>query len=262
MGDSYFLMELESSPVEIMPVALGEPPGHLARIGLIGLSSGMTCEEEMHTMLPPGTQVLTSRVANQNHVNLATLADMEGDLVRAVSTLLPEGHLDALVYSCTSGTIAMGEDTVFERLRSVRPGVAVTTPFTGAVTALNRLGCERITMLTPYSEEVTVAMRDELVRRGMTIVRTVAFGLTADSEMSRVEPRTVRDMVIKTDHPDAEAVFVSCTALRTSAILDELEQTLGKPVVTSNQALVWHSLTLAGYQSPVEGYGQLLRTAL
>ena len=246
MRDNSLATELETSPVEIMEVALGEPPGHRARIGLVALSSGMVCEEEMHTMLPPGTQVLTSRVANQNQVDLITLADMEGDMVRAASTLLPQGHLDALVYSCTSGTIAMGEEKVFECIREVKPDVAVTTPFTGAVAALNRLGCRRITMMTPYTEEVTAAMRDELVRRGLTVVRTVAFGLDQDSDMSRVEPLTVRDMAIKTDVAESEAVFVSCTALRTSAIIEELEQTLGKPVVTSNQALVWHSLRLSG----------------
>ena len=261
MGDN-LASALETSPVEIMKVGLGDPPGHRARIGLLALSSGMVCEEEMHTMLPPGAQVLTSRIANQNQVNLTTLADMEGDMVRTASTLLPEGHLDALVYSCTSGTIAMGEETVFECIRTVRPDVGITTPFTGAVAALNHLGCERITMMTPYTEEVTAAMRDELIRRGLTVVRTVAFGLTLDTEMSRVEPKTVRDMAIKADVPESEAVFVSCTALRTSAIIEELEQTLGKPVVTSNQALVWHSLRLSGYDEPVEGYGQLMHLPL
>ena len=153
------------APVEIKQVPLGNSPGHRARIGLIGLSSGMTCEHEMHAMLPDETLVMTSRVANTNHVDLSSLAAMESDIVRAASTLLPEGHLDAVVYSCTSGTIAMGEETVFERIRSVRPNVAVTTPFTGAVAALEKLGVSSITMITPYSDEVTRAMRDEIVRR-------------------------------------------------------------------------------------------------
>ena len=69
-------------------------------------------------------------------------------------------------------------------------------------------------------------------------------------------------MAIKADVPESEAVFVSCTALRTSAIIEELEQALGKPVVTSNQALVWHSLRLSGYDDAVEGYGQLLHLPL
>ena len=256
------MLELETSPVEIMPVALGNPPGHRARIGLIGLSSGMVCEEEMHAMMPPGTQVLTTRVANQNQIDLSTLADMEGDMMRATATLLPEGHLDAVVYSCTSGTIAMGEEMVFERIRAVKPDVAITTPFTGAVAALKALGCQQITMMTPYTEEVTAAMRDELERRGLTVVRTVAFGLSKDSEMSRVEPQTIVDMALRADVPNAQALFVSCTALRTSAIIEELEMALGKPVVSSNQALVWHSLRLAGYTETVEGYGQLFRLGI
>ena len=255
-------IENQDDTVEIIPVPRGETPGHLARIGLITLSSGMTCEEEMHTMLPTGTMVLTTRIRNQDSINLSTLADMEDDLVRSASTLLPEGHLDALVYSCTSGTIAMGEESVFRHLRTVKPGIAVTTPFTGAVTALGRLGCKQITMLTPYTEEVTRAMRHELQRRGLHVIRTVAFGLSLDSEMSSVDPQTVRNMAEAIDSPDAEALFISCTALRTSPIIEELEESLGKPVVTSNQGLVWHALRLSGYDKPVSGYGQLLHLPL
>ena len=117
-------------------------------------------------------------------------------------------------------------------------------------------------MLTPYTEEVTRAMRHELQRRGLHVIRTVAFGLSLDSEMSSVDPQTVRHMAEAIDSPDAEALFISCTALRTSPIIEELEESLGKPVVTSNQGLVWHALRLSGYDKPVSGYGQLLHLPL
>jgi maleate isomerase len=249
-------------PIEIVPVPLGRAPGHLARIGLIGLSSGMTCEEELHRMLPEGTMVLTSRVSNQNRIDLASLSDIERDMVRAASTLLPEGHLDVVVYSCTSGTVAMGEQKVFDRIREARPGVAVTTPFTGAVAALTRLDLHRIVLVTPYTEELTRAVRGELEKRGLDVVRTVALGLGLDSEMSRVEPETLRDLAIDVDTPAAEGMFISCTALRTSPIIEQVEQAIGKPVVTSNQAIVWHALRLAGYASPVPGLGRLLHLPL
>ena len=63
-------IENQDDTVEIIPVPRGETPGHLARIGLITLSSGMTCEEEMHTMLPTGPMVLTTRIRNQESVCL------------------------------------------------------------------------------------------------------------------------------------------------------------------------------------------------
>lgn len=246
-------------PIEIVPVALGSTPGHRARIGLIALSSGMTCEEEMHDMLPEGTRVLTTRVANRDTIDLSSLAAMEGELTRATATLLPEGELDVVVYSCTSGTIAMGEQTVFDRIHSIRPGVAITTPFTAAVAAMHALGLERISLMTPYSETVTEAMRVEIENRGLTVVRTFALGLELDSQMSRVEPEAVREIATRMDCPEAQGLFISCTALRTSPVIEAIEHALGKPVVTSNQALVWHSLRLAGCTDKLPNLGQLMR---
>ena len=242
-------------PIEILPVRLGPMPGYRARIGLIGLSSGMTCEQELHDMLPDGTLVLTTRVANEDSIDLSTLAAMESELERAASTLLPQGELDVVIYSCTSGTIAIGEEKVFARIRSVKPDVAITTPFTAAVAALKLLGVGRIVLMTPYTEPVTRAMRDEIERRGLDVLRSFAFGLGLDSEMSRVTPDAVREAALAVDLSDAEGLFISCTALRTSPVIEEIEQAIGKPVVTSNQALVWHALRLAGFEDPITGLG-------
>ena len=244
--------------IELRPVKLGVTPGHLARIGLIGLSSGMTCEEELHNMLPDGARVLTSRVVNSDKIDLSNLREMKQDLVRAAGTILPDGKLDAMVYSCTSGTIAMGEQVVIELIQSAKPGVPVTTPFTGAMAALKRLGLKRITLLTPYIEEITAAMRTQIEDRGFEVVRTVNMGLELDSELCRVEPETLLEIATEIDTADSDGLFLSCTALTTSPIIDALEKALGKPVVTSNQALTWHALRLAGCKSGDPRFGQLM----
>ena len=41
--------------------------------------------------------------------------------------------------------------------------------------------------------------------------------------------------------------------------IDQLESRIGKPVVTSTQATLWHVLRLAGVDTPIAGYGRLLR---
>lgn len=248
--------------IELRRVALGLAPGHRARIGLIGLSSGVTCEEELHNMLPEGALVITSRVANRDKIDLSNLREMKQDLVRAATTRLPEGHLDAMVYSCTSGTIAMGELVVIDLIQSAKPNVPVTTPFTGAMAALRCLGLQRITFLTPYVEEVTAAMRTQIEARGFDVVRTVGMGLSLDSEICRVDAKTLLELAIEIDTPDAQALFISCTALTTSPVISAIEAALGKPVVTSNQALTWHALRLAGCNDGSIEHGKLMSLKL
>jgi len=58
--------------------------------------------------------------------------------------------------------------------------------------------------------------------------------------------------------PEADAVFISCTSVRTFEIIAPLERDLGKPVISSNQATIWHALRKTGIRDTIEGYGRLL----
>lgn len=252
-----------ATDIESFEIELGHGLGWRARIGMIALASGMSGEEEMHRLLPRDeVLLLTTRVANKNSIVMTTLAEMERDMTRAAATLLPEERLDVMIYCCTSGTIAMGEAAVTELIRRVKPEIAVTTPFTGVVAACRALGLRRLAMLAPYTREVTQAMRDHLGAKGLDLVRTATFGLALDSEICRVDPAVIRDAALAVDCLEAEAVFICCTGLRAADIIEELEATLGKPVLTSNQALAWHALRLAAYPDPVGGFGRLMRIDL
>jgi maleate isomerase len=180
-------------------------------------------------------------------------------LTRGASLILPAGRLDVIAYGCTSGTIAMGEATIARRIREVRPGIAVTTPFTAVLAGLAALQARHTILLTPYSLPVTMTMCDFLERSGIEVVRAATFDLKLDSEMNRVSPASIRRAVHELDDADCEAVFVCCTALRANGVIEELERALGKPVISSNQALAWHALRLAGYREQVANFGRLLR---
>jgi maleate cis-trans isomerase len=69
----------------------------------------------------------------------------------------------------------------------------------------------------------------------------------------------VLELARSNDHPDAEAVLLPDTALHTAAWLDELEEVLGKPVLTANQVSVWEGLRLAGDTRPRDGLGSLFQ---
>lgn len=235
-------------------------PGPRGRIGLIALANGHTSELEMREILPyPEVVLYVNRIDSRNEVNIAALREQEADLMRAASLILPAGRLDVIAYGCTSGTIAMGEATIADRIRNVRPDIAVTTPFTAALAGLAALQARRIALLTPYSFPVTKSMCDFIERGGIEIVCAATFNMDLDSEMNRVSPASIRRAIHKLDRPDCEAIFVCCTALRANSVIEELEHELGKPVISSNQALAWHALRLVGYREHVENFGQLLR---
>ncbi len=244
--------------IEIVAAPRGPAQTKRVRIGMITLASGMTSEDEMHLMLPDDVLLLTTRVANSNDISMASLAAMEAGMSHAASTILPDERLDAMIYSCTSGTIAMGEATVAARIRSAKPGIPVTTPFGGVVAACAALGVRRVALLAPYTPEVTASMRDHLEARGVAVVHTATFDRRLDSEINAIDPRDCFDAALAADRPDADAVFLCCTGLRVAAIIDELEAALGKPVVASNQALAWHGLRIAGYTDPLPRYGRLM----
>ncbi|MEE8245821.1 MAG: Asp/Glu racemase [Alphaproteobacteria bacterium] len=241
------------------PVELDAGPGPKGRIGMVALATDAVSELDVARLLPAGEVALyVNRVENANTVTLESLAAMAHDLGRAAAGILPEAPLDAMIYGCTSGTIAIGEEAVFERLRRARPALPCTTPITAARAAFEVLGVTSVAVLTPYIDEINQTVRAHLEDHGIRVVAMASFHAATDSETARIPPRAIRDAAIALDRAEAQALFVSCTALRAIDAIAEIEATLAKPVVTSNQALAWHALRLLGDERPVPGFGRLL----
>ena len=242
-----------------LPAKYDAGVGSLGRIGFVALANGYTAEHEVNRMLPDGFVLYITRVWSDNSVTLDNLRRIESDLTRAVGMILPQDDLDVMVYSCTSGTVAIGEAAVERCVHAARADIPVTNPVTAALAAFEALGIRRIALLTPYIVEVTAAMRAYLTSRGMEVVRAANFDIELNSDIQRVSPASIHDAALTLDLSGADALFISCTALRTAEVIEGIEQALGKPVVTSNQALTWHALRLAGYDKPMAGLGRLFR---
>ncbi len=98
-----------------------------------------------------------------------------------------------------------------------------------------------------------------MTAQGYEIAELTGLGITNDSDMVRVSPRYIRDFAVSLDRPDADAIFISCGALRTVDVIEEIEASVGKPVIASNQAMLWHCLRLAGIDDQFDGLGRLVR---
>ena len=233
-----------------------------AALGLVVLATDHTIEHEWRRILGgrDGVGFYEARLYNASEITPETLRGMEKDIAATASLILPDERLDVLAFGCTSGTIAIGEEQVFARLREARPGIACTTPITAALAGMAALGCKRIALLTPYIDRINRMMRDWLEARGLKVPVMGSFNHENDNEVARINMASVEAAILDLGRHDAvDAVFVSCTSLRVAEIVEAAEVKLGKPVTSSNHAMAWHALRLADYRDPIPGFGRLFR---
>ena len=250
-----------ATEIEHLPVTPGDAPGVRARIGLLLLATDYATESEMRHLWPGDDSSVawfTSRVPNANPVTVDNLHAMGPELARATGTILPGERLSALAYGCTSATVLLGVAETKALLTRGRRDVPVTTPAIGALAAFRALRAERVAVLTPYPDPINTAIGDFLAGHGHPVARFGSFHLDTDAAMSGVRETDIARAAAHLDTPAADAVFISCTALRATRCITALEAELGKPVVASNQAMIWHALRLAEIRDARPGLGTLL----
>ncbi len=247
--------------VRHLPIERTGPPEQ-PRVGVVVPATDQVSEVAFAEMLAGHpVSMVVSRVAFESPVVMTNLSRMVNDLARATALLLPEGRIDVVAFSCTSGTVACGVDAIGRAIRSAKPGVPFTTPITAAVAAFRRVGTRRIAVLTPYVDEVNEAIHAFLTAAGLEVVEFGSFHLRTEPEIARVPPDAIVAAGRSVCVPGAEALFISCTGLQGHAAIARLEALTGRLVVTSNQAQVWEALSLLDYGLPLRGYGRLLESA-
>ena len=250
---------------ELIPLdfEVDEGLGSQARIGLIVLESDQTLEAEARLIRLDGVEFYHARIANELEVNHDTLTDMIHRLPQSAALLPPEFDFDAIGYGCTSASTLLGPEAVGNAIAQAHEGVPSTNPISAAVAAFRSLGAQRIAVVTPYSAEVTAPIADHLVSAGFEVTGLGSFLESSDLVVGRISPASiaagVRTVVAQSD---CDAVFVSCTSLRLVEAVAELELEVGLPVVSSNLAMLWHLVRLAGVEAPCEGLGRLFGVPL
>lgn len=254
----------ETDGVLSLPFNLDPDVARRAAIGLIVLASDQTIEDEFHSLTNlDGVAVYQSRIFNDSHITPATLKAMENRITDATAVILPGVPLDVVAFCCTSASMVIGEDQVFEQVRAARPDIACTTPITAALAAFKALEAKRIALLTPYRDDVNLTIKDYLTARGLEIPVMGSFHEEDDRNVCRISEASIVDAAISLgDDPAVDAVFISCTALRVAGAIARIETVLGKPVTSSNHALAWHCLRLAAIDARSEHLGRLFQLDL
>ncbi|MBV9786033.1 MAG: ectoine utilization protein EutA [Acidisphaera sp.] len=231
-------------------------------IGLMLLATDHTSERDFARLVATqGVAVHSSRLANENPTNPTNLRKMQPYLAEAAALILPEEKLDAICYSCTSASVVIGDAAVEAAIGGAKPGTPVVTPPAAARAGLRALHARRISILTPYTVETSTPMAQYFVDHGFDVAGLTCFGLEDDRVMARITPETIVAAAQEAMARDADALFISCTALRAAEAAAAIEEAIARPVVTSNLATAWMCRGLAGLGAMTEG-ARLLRLPL
>jgi len=205
-------------------------------------------DDEYLRWLGPGVGMYATRTPYLDVPVSIEMAEAVSDIdeVVAASRAVREARPAAVVYACTSGSFVAGmagERALCAAMREAAAAPAVTT--SGALLdALAALDVRTVAVATPYDAPVTDRLASFLAEAGHRVAGCAWLGLQAD--IARVAAPSVRRLVEAADTPEADAVFISCTNLRTFDLLEDLEGELGKPVLSANQVSLWAALRAGG----------------
>jgi maleate cis-trans isomerase len=188
------------------------------------------------------------------------LLDIGGDdvLSEGAAALRAQG-VDAAVWACTSGSFVFGWDGATAQVSGVSSaaGVPASSTSFAFVNAVRHLGISKVAVAATYPQDVATRFASFLASAAIEVVSLSYKGIVTAAEVGTLGREDVLSFVKANDHPDAEAVLVPDTALHTVAWLTDLEDLLGKPVLTANQVSVWEGLRLAGVVERRPGLGAL-----
>ena len=256
---------VETKLIEHLPYETDGGIASRAAIGLIVLATDYTIEHEWRQLFAgvDGVALYQSRIHNEDHITPESLRAMEPRLVECARVITPDTPVDVMAYGCTSASMAIGEENVFARIREAKPGVRCTTPITAAFAAFDAFRARRIGVLTPYPADVNRIVASYIAARGYDVPVFGSFNSDRDTVVARITHESIEGAVREIiQHADVDAVFVSCTSVRLMQACAALEKNLGIPLTSSNHAMGWHALRLAGIDDKLGHLGSLYELPL
>jgi maleate isomerase len=231
------------------------------RLGVIVPSVNIVVEEWYPQVVPDGVSVHFARMLIGEGSSPERIIAMDREdgarAIRQLASCRPH----AIAYGCTASSIVQGH-AFDENLRSEIAHVAgapATTATDSIFAACHALGLKRVTAISPYSEAVDAAEHRFFAAGGVECVAGAHLGITDGFSLAEPEPAAILDLALSAWDPQSDGLIAACLNFRSHPIIETLEARIGKPVVTSTQAVLWRLLRLAGVKTPIAGFGRLLR---
>ena len=231
------------------------------RLGVIVPSVNIVVEEWYPRVVPEGVSVHFARMLITDGSTPEKIIAMDREdgmrAIRQIASCLPH----AVAYGCTASSIVQGHD-FDQHLRGEIQHIAqapATTATDSIFAACRALGLKRVTAISPYSQAVDEAEHSFFAAGGIETVAGAHLGITDGFRLAEPEPEAILDLALSAWDPRSDGLVAACLNFRSHPIIDTLEARLGKPIITSTQAVLWRLLRLAGINTPILGFGRLLR---
>ncbi|MEX0285089.1 MAG: Asp/Glu racemase [Paracoccaceae bacterium] len=235
-----------------------------ARFGVLVPFTNTNLEPDMVLLRPDGVSLHFARLGGYDQDEIPDAAQMQGlgaaDLEEPLR-LLQGVQPDVVLYGCTSATLTHGPefDRALARQIGQESGAQTVTAAGALVHGLKALGVTRIGFASPYVPAINDDAVAFLSKSGIETVARSEVSETLDNYgQGALDLQAVFGLGLAADHPEAEAVVLSCTDMRSVEVIARLEEAIGKPVVTSNQAMAFQAMQLIGFGGVMPGYGRLM----
>lgn len=230
------------------------------RIGLLVPSSNTTVETEFFKVLPQGVTLHVARLFIEK-VTPESIGKMV-ETLDAQSKLLASADVDVIVLGATAPSFLKGLGYDKEMCKRIEDatGKPATTTSTALLQALQTLGIKRLALGSAYSPTVNAICASFLEANGYEVVAKDGLDILENLQIGRLDVQTAYDLGKKVDCSAAQAIVLACTNWKSMDIIERLEQSLGKPVLSTTQVSIWGALKKLGYTGSIPGYGRLLRT--
>lgn len=234
--------------------------GWRARIGLLYPAEGLVMEPEFHAMAPDGVSIHPTRI-DLSKATISGLSEMmDDDRIDVASRLYGRAPLHVLTFGGTSATFMRGigyDKEIIARMEAALPGVPASTTSTASVRALQALGAKRVSFVGPYIKEITERGEKFFEASGFEVTGAHGLEIEDNLELNDLSLERVYDFAKKSAETNADAIFISCTGIRTVGAIAALEADLGRPVVSAIQATFWDALRISGVNDVQAGFGSL-----
>ena len=233
-----------------------------AKLGFILMSTDLAAESDFFDIAPNDVAIHITRLKTDDHTTNETLSKHIEFMADAASRIQPDTKPDVISYSCTSGSIVIGEEKIKEEIKKGAPYAIPMTLVTGVVDALGELKVNNLVVGTPYLDEINTKEAEFLINKGFSVLNIQGLNLTKGIEFGTVTPEYWIKFALEINEAAADAIFLSCGGIRSTEVIDRIEQKVGKPVITSNQAQMWSCLRRAGVKDKILGFCELFKHQL
>lgn len=232
------------------------------RIGMLVPSLNTIAEDDFDRFCPDGVRYHVHRIRLRTTPGRVTVDDLGRaydeavEAGRTVADLKPQ----VVAFNCTGASVARGPggDRLLAERMTQDLGVPATNTMQAIKGALRRFGVRTLVHVCPFAGDSSRIEQESLEHDGFHILKSVALGFSDARTAAGMEVAELAELAATHDQPEADAVLLSCANVRALEAVPEVEAKLGKPVVTSNQAMLWDALRLGGWRGRLQGGGRLM----